>query len=225
MIPEKKKDDFSHSQWLSHQPRPVQLAVHWIEKNRRLLLFGTIAVVLIAVFGGGSVYYKQQRLMKAAALYADLLPDTDKAQRRAALENIAQKYPNTGAGIAARFHLGREAFEEKKYSEAVAWFEKIKGLSAKQAMIRILAQHNLAAVYEAQGEWQRALEIYRKTVADPANQSVVISYYHMGRALEALGRSDEARKWFEKTIEKGIGLEIAGRAKEHLLWLDISKSS
>jgi tetratricopeptide (TPR) repeat protein len=227
LVPERKKDDIAHSHWLAHQPRPIQQIVQWIEKYRKSLIFGSIFVLIVAVVWGSTVYYHERKQIKAADIYAALPLDSEdtKYQRQAAMAELAKEYSNTGAGIIARFKLGQEAFKEKNYSEAARWFEGLKGLSNKQAMISILARHNLAAIYEAQGDWQRALEIYQKVAADPANRSVAISYYHLGRAYEALGRLDEARKWFEKSIEKGMGLAIADRAKERLLWLDISKSS
>lgn len=224
MIREKKKKEvITHTPWLAHQPRPVQLIYGWLEKNRKLVVYGSLVIAVVGAAWGGIVYYQHQKQIKAADLYA-VLP-LNEEERKLGLARIAQKYPDTGAGILARFILGKKAFEAGQYDEAARLFKTIKGLSGKQAMIRILALHNLAAVHEAQGEWEKALDIYRRTAADPSNRSVIVSYYHLGRVSETLGRKEEAAEWFRKVVKKGAGLAIADRAKDRLIWLEITKSS
>ncbi len=223
MKQEAKTETVHTVQWLSHQPRPVRIAVAWLDRNFKTVVSIVAGALVIGAIWGGISWYQYHTQQTALKLYAEL--PVDPKGRDIGLTAIADEYPETGAGMLANFSLGRKSFEAGDYESAERHYKALQSLPERQAMIRIMAQHNLGVVLETQGKWQEAFEIYRKAAADPANQTVALTYYHMGRAAEALGKKDEARKWYEEAIDKGLGLAVANRAKERMLWLDIGKSS
>jgi len=178
-----------------------------------------VILFLLGVGWGGLSYYRYRQESRAATLYALLPPE--EGERQSGLAELADKYPTTGAGIYARFQLGRKAFEGEKYDEAIAWYEPLVDLGGQQAMIQFMTQNNLAAALEAKGEWDRALVIYEVAATDPNNISRAYAYYHLGRVSQVLGRSEESRRWFQEAIKYGSGMPVADRASERLLWLDI----
>lgn len=203
----------------SRQDRMLRQWVELWERNR-LQIIGVLALIVIALGGwGGSVYYQNYREAKAVSLFAALPEDAQ--LRREGLESLVANYPKTGTGIYAAFELGRTDYEKGNYDQALRWYEPLTRLSGEQAMIGIMSQNNVAMIYEAQGEWAEALEVYRQTAADPHNVAKADAYYNMGRVSQNLGDSEEARRWFQKALELGTGLPVAERARDRLLWLNI----
>lgn len=194
----------------------------WLEfwDRNRFQVIGVAAILALLFLGwAGAIYYQGYRENKAAALYA-ALPE-DAAARRDGLESIALDYPKTGAGAIAAFQLGRDDYEKQNYDQALKWYQPLTSLSGKQAMIGVMSQNNVAMIYEAQGEWQQALEVYKQTAAESENVAKAYAYYNMGRVAQNMGDSGEARRWFQMALEEGTGLPVADRARDRLLWLDI----
>jgi tetratricopeptide (TPR) repeat protein len=61
------------------------------------------------------------------------------------------------------------------------------------------ARYGLAMEYANGGELERAVGEFRALLAQ--DESYSAAYYHGGRALEQLGRIEEARSLYEKGIE------------------------
>lgn len=192
-------------------------ALAWFNKNRRALILACSVTVLLALGIGGFFLLRGYHTHAAAELWAGLPLEAE--ARHAAMAELAERYPTAGAGIKARFELGRMTYEAGRFEEALAWYAPLLDLSDQQAMIRTLARHNKAVAHEALGEWQEALDLYRLAALDPANQASAYSYYDLGRAYQALGQGEEAKLWFEKAREAGQGLAIATRAEERIKWL------
>lgn len=194
----------------------------WLEfwdRNRFQVIGILVLVVLVFIAWGGAIYYQNYREGKAAALYS-ALPEQGKL-RRQGLESIARDYPKTGVGAYAAFQLGRDDYEQKNYDQALKWYQPLTELQGPQAMIGVMSQNNVAMIYEAQGEWKQALEIYRQTAAEADNVAKPYAYYNMGRVAQNMGDREEAHHWFQMALEEGTGTPVADRARDRLLWLDI----
>lgn len=189
------------------------------EQNRLQIVVTLALIVVVGGSWGAWVYYNDHREKAAATDYAEL--PQQEPERTEAMGRLAVDYPTTGAGIYARFQLGRQAYLQKNYDKALAWYEPLTSLSGKQSLIQLLSQNNVATIYEAKGDWDRALQIYQEAAADPNNIAKAYSYYNAGRVSQILGRGEEAREWFRKAIDNGTGMPVAERATERLLWLDI----
>lgn len=196
--------------------------VSWIMARWRLLsiIAGSVIVLVLLILGVQSIQGMKER--RAARQYAALAPSGE--ARQSGLETLAEEYPRTMAGIRVRFELGREAFNEKRYDEALAWYQPLTKLSDERGLIRILARHNLATIYEAQEKWSEAMVQYKAAAADPVNITRAYTYYHMGRVSQKMGMTDEARLWFEQSQELAAGMPLGQLATERILWLSIDSS-
>ncbi len=213
----------AYQDWLAHQPRPVQQMVEWLVSNRILVATLIVAIILTGIFLGGRNHWAARQQKEAAALYAEV--PFEGPERAVKLAEVAEQYPTSGAGILARFQLGKQAFEAKDYDKAVQWFEPLTQLGQAKAMIRILSWHNLGAIREAQQDWTGALNAYQQAAADAENKAVALAYYSLGRVSVKLEQFDKAREWFQKAAEAGLGQSVAERANERLLWLNINEKS
>jgi tetratricopeptide (TPR) repeat protein len=61
------------------------------------------------------------------------------------------------------------------------------------------ARYGVAMEYASAGELEKAVEEFRVLLA--ANPNYPAAYYHAGRALERLGRTEEAREVYRKGVE------------------------
>lgn len=61
------------------------------------------------------------------------------------------------------------------------------------------ARYGLAIEYANGGEYEQAVKEFRKVLDD--NPNYAAAYYHGGRALESLGKLDDAKKMYNKGIE------------------------
>lgn len=64
-------------------------------------------------------------------------------------------------------------------------------------------RYGLAQEYARQGQAAKAVEQFRELIS--RNAEYKAAYYHLGQALERLGRRDEARKAYQD------GIEVTGR--------------
>lgn len=60
------------------------------------------------------------------------------------------------------------------------------------------ARYGLAMEYAGAGQWEKAVEAFRALLA--VNPNYAAAYFHGGRALEKLGRLEDARRLYEEGI-------------------------
>jgi TolA-binding protein len=191
-----------------------------------------IAVVIAAlVLAGGYAWWRQARDQKASTLLAQGLSveeapvvaptapapgspvplqqagtyPTEQAKLEAALPKLQQaadSYPNTDAGITARYHLagvlsalGRYAEAEQRYKEVVDKAgTKLYGRTAKLG---------LADSEVAQGKYDDAIRIYQDLSTDKNSQLPVDGVLmQLGRAYKKAGKKNEAAHAFTRVIEE-----------------------
>ena len=144
---------------------------------------------------------------------------TERAKLEAALPKLmeaADKYPNTNAGIAARYYaasalasLGRVAEAEQRYQEVVD-----KGGNLIYART---ARLGLADAQAAQGKFDNAITIYREMSADAKGQIPVDGVLmSLGRTYARAGRKDEAARAFSRIVEEFPQSAYAADAKREM---------
>jgi TolA-binding protein len=199
-------------------------------RSRDLALMGVLAAVAIVLIGGYS-WWRQSRdakantaLAAALAVYeAPVVPtaaptpgspvpvqqpgtfQTEQAKLEAALPKLleaANKYPNTDAGVAARYQaasilatLGRFAEAEQRYQEAID--------KAGRSIYGRTARLGLAEAQVAQGKYDNAINVYRELSTDTSAQLPVDGILmQLGRAYLKAGKKDDAARAFNRIVEE-----------------------
>lgn len=92
-------------------------------------------------------------------------------------------------------------FQSRKYDEALEQFD----LALKQAPDFVLAVYNIGRVQAAQGENEAAIATLRKVLEMDAktNYRTPHAYRLWGDILVAMGRQDQAKELYEKSIKAG----------------------
>ena len=191
-----------------------------------------VTVVVIAiVLAGGYAWWRQSRNGKANTLLASALTveeapviapsapapgspipvqqpgtyPTEQAKLEAALPALmkaADAYPNTDAGITARYHaagtlaaLGRYAEAEQRYQEVVD--------KAGTRLYGRTAKLGLADVQVLQGKYDSAIKIYQDAATDSNSQLPVDGVLmQLGRAYMKAGKKNEAAHAFTRIVEE-----------------------
>jgi TolA-binding protein len=130
---------------------------------------------------------------------------TEQAKLEAALPKFleaADRYPNTDAGIAARYHaaatlasLGRYAEAEQRYQEVVD--KAGTGLYGRTARL------GLAHARVAQGKYDLAIKTFQELTMDSNSQLPIDGVLmELGRAYMKAGKKSEAAHAFTRVVEE-----------------------
>lgn len=211
--------------------KTVAHARETLEGRKRDITVMALVVVVLLVGVAGYLWWRQSRasaanemLATALAIYeAPVVPipapapgspapvqqpgtyATEQAKLDASLPRLletAERYPNTDAGIAARYtaasvlaRLGRYAEAEERYREVVD--------KAGNRIYARTARLGLADVQVAQGKYDAAIAIYTEMSRDPNSQIPADSVLlQLGRAYALAGRNEEAAGAFNRIISE-----------------------
>jgi TolA-binding protein len=199
-------------------------------RGREVTTYITV-IVLALVLAGGFALWRQTRNAKSNALLASALAveeapviapsapapgspipvqqagtyPTEQAKLEAALPELikaADAYPNSDAGIAARYHaagalasLGRYAEAEQRYQEVVN--------KAGNRVYAHTARLGLADVQVLQGKYDNAIKIYQEVSTDSKSQLPLDGVLmQLGRAYMKAGKKAEAAHAFTRVVEE-----------------------
>jgi TolA-binding protein len=206
-----------------------------------IVIIAAAAIVLAAGYG----WWRQSRNAKANTLLASALAAedapvvaptapapgspipvqqagtyaTEQAKLDAALPQLlkaADAYPNTDAGITARYHaagvlagLGRYAEAEQRYQEVVDKAgSRVYGRTAKLG---------LADVQVLQGKYDSAIKIYQEATTDSKSQLPIDGVLmQLGRAYMKAGKKNEAAHAFTRVVEEFPQSAYAAEARREM---------
>jgi TolA-binding protein len=211
--------------------RSVAHARQTLSGRRRELTLAAIALAVVVVALAGFAAWRGAREGRANALLATALAvaeapvvapaapapgsepplprpgtfQTEQARLEAALPKFletADTYPNTDAGVTARYHaagilntLGRHAEAEQQYQEVVA--------KAGSNIYSRTARLGLAAAQAAQGKYDAAIAIYTELSRDTSAQLPLDGVLmQLGRTYVRAGKTEEAARAFTRVVEE-----------------------
>ncbi len=101
--------------------------------------------------------------------------------------------------------LGKIYAEQGKIDEAMQAFQK--ALSSPFYQTPFIPLFNIGLLYERQQNWPMALSHYQHAVQ--ANRNYGAAYHRMGKALETLGRKEEAREAYANAVQNAPNMAAA----------------
>jgi len=199
-------------------------------RGRDVATIAVVVIVAVAL-AAGYAWWRQSRNAKANALLAEALAAeeapviapvapapgsplpvqqagtfaTEQAKLEAALPKLmkaADAYPNTEAGITARYHaasilasLGRYAEAEQRYREVID--------KAGNSLYGRTGKLGLADMLVAQGKYDDAIKIYQEVSTDTKSQLPIDGVLmQLGRAYMKAGKKNEAAHAFTRVVEE-----------------------
>ena len=216
------------------------------DQRRNEITMVVVAVVAVVVLVGGYLAWNNWRDGKAQALLASALVvaeapvytppppapgspapvqppgtfRTDRERLDAALPKLqaaADAYPDSEAGITARFRLAGVLAELGRYAEAEQRYTEVMQKAGSRSIYRYTARLGTGEAQLAQKKNDAALATFKELTADTNSQLPVDGVLmQLGRAAEAAGKKDEATRAFTRVIDEFPQSMYASEAREKL---------
>ncbi len=136
---------------------------------------------------------------------------------------IMERFPKTKSAEEAAIRLGNLYYQLERYDEALSTFTDYLNRYPK-GRFGFLARLGAGYCYEEKGDFEKASHAYQaaleSTSADPLLPEAYLAF---ARVQTALGRVEEARRFFQKVVEQWPRTTWAEMAKSQLASLDDKK--
>jgi TolA-binding protein len=220
-----------------------------VEQRRKEVTVIVIAVIAVTAVIGGYLAWRASRDGKADALLASALtvaeapvytppppapgspppvqpPGTFRTERErldAALPKLqaaADAYPNTEAGITARFHLAAALAELGRFAEAEQRYQEVIQKAGSRSIYRQTAKLGVGEAQLAQGKGDAAMATFKELTTDANSQLPVDGVLmQLGRAALVAGKSDEATRAFTRVVDEFPQSLYVSEAREKIAGL------
>ena len=133
------------------------------------------------------------------------------------LKAAADAYPDTQAGIQARYHLGASLAATGQQKDAIAQFDEVIKRAGADSLYGRMAQMGKADAQLASGQTDAAIatwkELQGKKDANLPEDAILMQ---LGRAYQAKGNAAEARKTFTDIVDNHPDSPYVADARKQL---------
>ena len=119
------------------------------------------------------------------------------------LKAAADAYPDSAAGITARYHYASSLAALGRNDEAIKAFDEVKTRAGDGTLYGRMAQLGKADTQVRAGQFEAAITTWKALAAssdDSLPKDAILM--ELGKAYQAAGNTEEARKTFTQIIEK-----------------------
>ena len=220
-----------------------------VDQRRKEVATIAIAVIAVSIIVGGYFAWRASRDSKADTLLAGALavaeapvytpppptpgspppvqpPGTFRTERErldAALPKLqaaADAYPNSEAGITARFHLAATLSELGRFAEAEQRYSEVVQKAGSRSIYRQTAKMGIGEAQLAQGKGDAAMTTFKELSTDSNSQLPVDGVLmQLGRAALTAGKSDEATRAFTRVVDEFPQSLYVSEAREKIATL------
>jgi TolA-binding protein len=133
------------------------------------------------------------------------------------LQRAADAYPNSDAGITARYRLAAALAELGRYPEAEQRYQEVVQKTRAKNIYHDTARLGVGEAQLAQGKGDAAVATFRELASDP-NSSLPVDavLMQLGRAAVLAGKKEDATRAFTRVVDEFPQSLYAGEAKEKL---------
>lgn len=235
-----KENEFAHT---------VARTRDMVNERPREVATIAIAVLAVALAVGGFFAWKASRDGKANTMLASALAvaeaqvvapppaapgsappvqppgtfRTDRERLEAAVplwQRAADAYPNSDAGITARYRLAATLAELTRYAEAEQRYQEVVQKTGATSMYRYTARLGVGETQLAQGKGEAAVTTFRDLSTD-TNSTLPVDgvLMQLGRAALVAGKNDDAARAFKRVVDEFPQSLYASEAKEKIAGL------
>jgi tetratricopeptide (TPR) repeat protein len=196
-------------------------ALAWIEKNRKQVIYGVMAVLAIGLVVFFVTWKNSQKQVAAGQTFSEVFAAQSAAGTNAAADpylKVASQYPDSSAAERALILAATTLFTNGKYAEAQNLFEKFTREHRGSALTG-QALLGIAASEEAQGKADLALAAYKDIVDRRAGESILPqAKFQLARLYEGKKDLKQAYDLYKDVSSSdpfgSIGDEASVRMKE-----------
>ena len=201
----------------------------------RVLVTTATAVVLLAALGAGGWWWYRTEQRKVLAAWAQIEtrlitargPEAARDQRTAAIAEVEQflaAHRSSAVAPLAAYDLGNLRFATGQYAAARVAYELALARRASPT-VRMLAQSEIAASWEAERDFAKAANLYQGLLADlqPNDFLYEQTLLDLARVQALAGRRDDAVATYERLLKDLPGSPRVDEARARLASLTASK--
>jgi TolA-binding protein len=145
---------------------------------------------------------------------------TERERMEAALPRLmeaADKYPNTDAGVTARYRAAAVLAELGRYPEAEQRYQEVVAKAGRSSIYGRTARLGLAEAQMLQGKNDAAITTLKDLSTDSDSQLPLDGVLmQLGRAYQQAGKKDEATRSFTRVVDEFPQSPYAGEAREKI---------
>ena len=136
------------------------------------------------------------------------------------LQRAADAYPDSDAGITARYRLAASLAELGRYAEAEQRYQEVAQKAGAKTIYRYTARLGVGEAQLAQGPGDAAVTTLRDLASDTNSTLPVDSVLmQLGRAAQTAGKNADATHAFTRVVEEFPQSVYAAEAKEKIAGL------
>jgi TolA-binding protein len=201
----------------------------WFDANRHFVLYGGVAVALLAAAVGGTVAYRSVQAGKASGLLAEAMSvaeaavvapaaadagkppvqpagtyPSDRARLEAALPKlmaVAEAYPASDAGIIGRYRAAAALVALGKTADGIQRYQEV--VAQGKGVYQIMARLGIAEAQLTAGQFDQAIAALKEIAAlnseDAPADGVLMQ---LARAYRLAGKDDDAKKTFKRVADE-----------------------
>jgi TolA-binding protein len=133
------------------------------------------------------------------------------------LQQAADAYPDSEAGITARFRLAASLAELGRFSEAEQRYQEVAQKAGSRSVYRQTARLGVGEAQLAQGKADAAMSTFKDVSTDTSSMLPVDGVLmQLGRAALVAGKKDDATRAFTRVVEEFPQSLYVSEAKEKL---------
>jgi TolA-binding protein len=145
---------------------------------------------------------------------------TDAERLTAALPKLqaaADAYPNSDAGIQARYYLGGALASLGRHEQAIKEFDSVTERAGRDSLYGLMSRMGKADAQAKSGQLDAAIASW-KELSTQANSDVPVDavLMELARAYVAKGNTEEARKTYTQVVEQHPGSPYVSEARQEI---------
>jgi TolA-binding protein len=133
------------------------------------------------------------------------------------LKAAADAFPDSDAGITARYHYGSSMAALGKYDDAVAAFDDVVSRAGADSLYGRMARLGKADTQVRAGQFDASIASWQELASSPGEDLPKDAMLmELARAYEAAGRTEEAQKTFNQLVDEHPTSPYSAEARAEL---------
>lgn len=179
-----------------------------------ILAAGALVYLGITTYLG---YVNKQGQGAYYAAYSEIRNEkADLEEAKALFQKVKEDYTLCRVSRLAAPQIGYLKYRDRRYDEAVPFYETFINQSPEKSPYRILATLALAALYEEKGEVQKAVDLLRDLSSAPGNVFLEQTLLSLGRLYRSSGQEDKAGEVYREFSERFPASPFMAQVKAYL---------
>jgi TolA-binding protein len=136
------------------------------------------------------------------------------------LQKAADAYPDSDAGITARYRLAASLAELGRYAEAEQRYQEVAQKAGGKSIYRYTARLGVGEAQLAQGKGDAAVTTFKDLASDTNSTLPTDSVLmQLGRAAQTMGKTDDATRAYTRVVDEFPQSLYVSEAKEKIAGL------